>query len=69
MPSRGANQGIIRLSYIAKPNPLKPVGFDPRPSMGIKFLRDGMDSANLVAMFSLNGQQSYNFFREGNSVG
>ena len=60
---RGANHGIMRLSYIARPNPLKPVGFNPRPSMALKFLRDGMDAANLVAMFSLNGQQSWNFFR------
>ena len=60
---RGANHGMVRLSFIAQPNPLKPVGFNPRPSMGLKFLRNGMDSANLVAMFSLNGQQSWNFFR------
>ena len=60
---KGANHGIVRLSYIAQPNPLKPVGFNPRPSMGLKFLRDGMDAASLVAMFSLNGQQSWNFFR------
>ena len=31
--------------------------------MGLKFLRDGMDSANLVAMYSVNGQPSeWNFF-------
>jgi len=30
---------------------------------GLKFLRDGMDSANLVAMFSVGGQQSWNFFK------
>ena len=31
--------------------------------MGLKFLRDGMDSANLVAMYSVNGQDSWNFFK------
>ena len=31
--------------------------------MGLKFLRDGIDSANLVAMYSVNGQDSWNFFK------
>lgn len=30
--------------------------------MGLKFLRDGMDSASLVAMYSVDGQPSWNFF-------
>jgi hypothetical protein len=31
--------------------------------MGLKFLRDGIDSANLVAMYSVNGQPGeWNFF-------
>ena len=30
--------------------------------MGLKFLRDGVDSANLVAMFDVAGQESWNFF-------
>jgi len=31
--------------------------------MGLKFLRDGMDSANLVAMYGVNGQEGeWNFF-------
>merc|ERR1712066_897799 len=33
------------------------------PGIGLKFLRDGMDSGNMVAMFSVDGQQSWNFFR------
>lgn len=32
------------------------------PGMGLKFLRDGMQSANLVSMYSVNGQPSWNFF-------
>lgn len=31
--------------------------------MGLKFLRDGMDSVNLVAMYSVDGQDSWNFFK------
>ena len=31
--------------------------------MGLKFLRDGVDSANLVAMFDIAGQESWNFFK------
>jgi hypothetical protein len=30
--------------------------------MGLKFLRDGIDSANLVAMYDVGGQESWNFF-------
>jgi hypothetical protein len=30
--------------------------------MGLKFLRDGVDSANLVAMYSVDGQDTFNFF-------
>jgi len=32
------------------------------PGMGIKLLRDGMDSANFVCMFSVDGQDDLNFF-------
>lgn len=31
--------------------------------MGLKFLRDKVPSANLVAMYSVNGQASWNFFK------
>jgi len=50
---KGASQGIVRLSSAAKPElgTKAPLG----PGMGLKFLRDGIDSANLVAMYSVNG--------------
>jgi len=32
------------------------------PGIGLKFLRDGVPSANTFAMYSLVGQPSYNFF-------
>ena len=58
---QGANHGIVRLSSAAKPElgTSAPLG----PGMGLKFLRDGIDSANLVAMYGVNGQPGeWNFF-------
>ena len=33
------------------------------PSLGLKFLRDGMYAADAVAMVHVDGQSSYNFFK------
>ena len=33
------------------------------PGFGLKLLRDGMYSANVLAMFSFDGQNSFNFFK------
>jgi len=57
---QGASHGIARLSLAAQPDTGK---MKTTPGMGLKFLRDGRDSANLVAMFSVNGQESWNFFK------
>ena len=58
--SESADHGLIRLSVAAgEPNPKSK---NLKPGMGLKFLRDGVDSANLVAMFSVDGQPSFNFF-------
>ena len=55
----GANHGYIRLSSAARPTSSQPLA----PGMGLKFLRDGADSANLLAMFSVEGQpDDWNFF-------
>jgi hypothetical protein len=55
-----AEYGIVRLSFASKPDPnVKKT----TPGMGLKFLRDGMDSASLVAMYSVEGQDSWNFFK------
>jgi hypothetical protein len=55
----GAEHGIIRLSSAAEPSSSKPLA----PGMGLKFLRDGQDSANLVSMFDVAGQPGdWNFF-------
>lgn len=34
-----------------------------KPGMGVKFLRDGIDSANFVAMLGVDGQDDLNFFQ------
>ena len=56
---RGAKHGILRVSDVVRTDPEVP---QTSPGFGIKFLRDGMDSADGVAMFSLDGQSSFNFF-------
>ena len=56
----GSDYGIIRLSSAVKPV----AGGQPlAPGMGLKFLRDEADSANLVSMFSVEGTPGdWNFF-------
>lgn len=56
---RGAKHGILRVSEVVRTD--KEITITS-PGFGIKFLRDGMDSANTVAMFSFDGQPSYNYF-------
>jgi len=56
----GASQGIVRFSLAKEPSTSSRA---TAPGMGLKFLRDGMDSANLVAMYSVDGQDSWNFFK------
>ena len=56
---KGADYGLIRLSSATQPSSSSPLG----PGMGLKFLRDGVDSANLVSMFSVDGQPGdWDFF-------
>jgi len=56
---QGADYGLIRLSSAAEPSKSQALA----PGMGLKFLRDGVDSANLVSMFGVNGQpDDWNFF-------
>jgi len=64
----GAQHGLIRLSSALKPSDTSPLV----PGIGLKFLRDGVDSANLVAIFSLNGTPGdWNFFEKdfSNQIG
>ena len=57
---RGASNGIMRISETFKTVPQKSKTI---PGHAVKFLRDGMYSANFVAMFSFDGQNSFNFFK------
>jgi hypothetical protein len=55
----GAEHCIIRLSSAAEPSSSQPLA----PGMGLKCLRDGQDSGNLVSMFGVAGQPGdWNFF-------
>jgi len=56
----GASQGIVRFSLAKEPDTS---ALNTAPGMGLKMLRNGMDSANLVAMYSVDGQESWNFFK------
>lgn len=56
---RGAKHGIMRISETVRTNPEVP---QTSPGFGVKFLRDGMDSADTVSMFSFDGQPSFNYF-------
>lgn len=57
---RGAENVIMRISDTTKTTPSKA---KTAPGFGLKFLRDGMTSANILAMFSFDGQESFNFFK------
>ena len=46
-----ADFGLVRLSSAVQPTSSQPLA----PGMGLKWLRDGVDSANLVSMYSLEG--------------
>ena len=63
----GADHGLIRLSLAKKPDTTKTTAAQAydnfAPGFGLKFLRDGIPSASLVAMFGVNGQDSWNFFK------
>ncbi len=56
---QGAHYGLIRLSSAVQPEIRLPL----TPGFGLKFLRDGRDSANVLAMPSVDGQpDNWNFF-------
>ena len=57
---KGADTGYVRMSSAAPADTGTPPNL--KPGMGVKFLRDGEDSANFVAMFGVAGQDTLNFF-------
>jgi len=62
---QGASNGIVRISTMFEPMPNcdNCAGANPNFGMGLKFLRDGVESASLVAIFNLSGQKSWNVFK------
>ena len=57
---KGCKHAVMRISEFALTTPENP---KTAPGHGMKFLRDGMSSANWFAMFAFDGQPSFNFFR------
>lgn len=56
---KGASHGIIRISLAQEPSESNR---NTAPGMGLKFLRDGIESGSMVAMFGVEGQDSWNVF-------
>jgi hypothetical protein len=56
---QGASHGFARMSFAAEPNCKK---LNTTPGLSIKFLRDGIESANFVAMYSVDGQDTWDYF-------
>ena len=58
----GCDNALVRLSSAVEPKDDTMVA----PGMGLKCLRDGIESANLVSMYSVNGnpQGNWNFFSQ-----
>ena len=56
---KGADTGYVRMSSAGPVDTKTP---NLKPGMGVKFLRDGVDSAGIVAMFAVDGQETLNFF-------
>ena len=57
---RGCKHVVMRISEFSQTTPETP---KTAPGHGVKFLRDGMASANWFAMFAFDGQPSFNFFK------
>jgi len=65
---KGAENALLRLSNAGKPDFSKTTAEGAKsnflPGFGFKILRNGLPSANLVAMFGVAGYPSWNFFDE-----
>jgi hypothetical protein len=56
---KNGDHGVVRMSCATKPDiAVKNL----TPGIGLKFLRDGAESASLVSMFSVAGQDTWNYF-------
>lgn len=59
---KGGKEGLIRLSTMMTPS-LDNLSAPISPGMGLKFLRDGVDSANIVSAVGYNGTPNdWNYF-------
>lgn len=57
----GSQHGLIRLSSAAEPSDSQPLA----PGIALKLLRDGVEAADLVAMYGVNGTPGdWNFFEK-----
>jgi hypothetical protein len=63
---QGADSLVLRMSLAKEPDQTKTTAEEAydnfTPGFALKFLRDGKPSANLVAMFGVNGVPTWNFF-------
>jgi len=62
----GSDTGFARLSsqFVTLPDSLAgETGGHMNPSIAIKFLRDGIDSGNIMGNVGVYGQRSFNFFK------
>ena len=57
---RGADFGIMRISETTMTTPEIA---KTAPGYGLKLFRDGIPSANMLTMYSFDGQPSYNYFK------
>ena len=56
---KGADYGLVRHSTAA---PYNTKGTNIKPGLGLKLLRDGVDSGNMVSSPGVDGQDDWNFF-------
>jgi hypothetical protein len=56
---QGTNTAYVRLSLAGPPTTDPPLII---PGLSLKFLREGVGSASIMAMFSIQGQVSFNYF-------
>jgi len=56
---KGSDNALLRWSIAKKPSASPP---NMAPGIAIKFFRDNVESANIFAMYSLSGAESFNPF-------
>lgn len=63
---KGAKYGLLRFSVAKKPDETKKSAQEANenftPGFGLKFFRNGIPSANTIAMYGVNGVPTWNFF-------